>query len=743
MNAFKWTDIWKNKLFCVIAAIEVLLMIVGFAGLGRPARTIELLPGEENISLEPGIYLVSVVYQASEDGNELKVYDTSFETGTILFNDVSLYAGDNREDCQLWVLRRTDTVGINVEYQGSGELVVEELCVTTTNIANRIFLFCLLIISCLVNGLFLFRLYDKKIGIPPRRKLIWGILAAAFFCLSTPLFVNYNLWGHDWGFHLLRVEGLISGLQDGQFPVRIQGNWLRGYGYAVSVFYSDLFLLIPALLRTIGFTVNTTELIFIAIINGATLLIAYQCFRKCFHDDMAGAVSAVLYSLSSYRLHNVYIRYALGEMLAMVFLPMVFYGFYQLFTDDIHGKNYKKHWLVLALGLTGVLQSHVLTCEMLAFSIVLLCLVLLPKVFRRETFLQLCKAAVITVLLNLWYLIPFLDYFMTQKFNVGNSDTMIINNVQSWGLYPAHALMLFYGKGGQGNVGATGMEQTGAYTIGAALMLGIIVWLYLEFTGKCKQMSSQFRGLGRMMFGFTCLFFVLVSRYFPWSILENMGGIVEKLVLSLQFPYRFLELACLTASILAGVIVLCWKEISGREANRGWVLLFLATAFFFCAYQTNHLLMDRGFARVYNKEGMGTTYISNGEYLPYQTDIEAMVCDLVIAGEGVTVDAYEKGQHTLQTAVTVTNAGGESYVELPILYYRGYAAVDQTTGAFLPVEAGKNSVVRVLLPQGYHGSLHVYFKSPWYWRGGEILSVLTALSCVGSVFIRKRREVRS
>lgn len=284
------------------------------------------------------------------------------------------------------------------------------------------------------------------------------------------------------------------------------------------------------------------------------------------------------------------------------------------------------------------------------------------------------------------------------------------------------------------------MEQTGAYTIGAALLLGVIVWLYLEVTGKGKQTAFGLLGLGRLMFGFTCLFFVLTSRYFPWKMLEDMGGIVEKLVLSLQFPYRFLELSCLTASVLAGVVVLLWKEQSGREAFRGWVLLFLVTALFFGAYQTNHLLMDRGFARVYNKEGMGTTYISNGEYLPYQADIEAMVCDLVVPGDGVVVESYEKGQHTLQTDVTISNSGDDSYVELPLLYYRGYRARDRKTGEMLPVTAGDNSVVRVLVPQGYQGSLHVSFVSPWYWRTSEVLSLLTMVFCAGALRTWKRKE---
>ena len=65
---------------------------------------------------------------------------------------------------------------------------------------------------------------------------------------SIPLFNNYLIRGHDIYFHLMRIEGLAQGLGAGEFPVRIQPAWYDGYGYAVSVFYSDLFLYPAALL---------------------------------------------------------------------------------------------------------------------------------------------------------------------------------------------------------------------------------------------------------------------------------------------------------------------------------------------------------------------------------------------------------------------------------------------------------------------------------------------------------------
>ena len=67
----------------------------------------------------------------------------------------------------------------------------------------------------------------------------------------------------------------------------------------------------------------------------------------------------------------------------------------------------------------------------------------------------------------------------------------------------------------------------------------------------------------------------------------------------------------------------------------------------------------------------------------------------------------------------------ESYVELPILYYKGYVAKDVDTGQRFEVVSGENSVVRVKLPANYSGTISVYFGSLWYWRVAEFISLLT------------------
>jgi len=790
----------------IVLGIELFILLLVIGSLFVPNRVITPNEGyepsgnfvlEEYYSLKPGTYDVTIHYQATEDGSLLELFEDVQEQNTLLFGAVNLYSGDNTEKCELWVKRKTDTAKVQITYGGAGYLDIYDLEIKENHADSRMLLFILLLLFAGVDGLGF--LWEKRERIFGKSAVIWAVLLAGWVVASIPGMVDYNLWGDDWGFHLLRVEGLISGLRDGQFPVRIQGNWLHGYGYAVSVFYSDLFMLIPAFFRLIGFTVSTANRMFYMCITLATLLIAYYSFQKIFQRKEISCVGAVLYVLASYRMHNLYMRSAVGEAVAMTFLPLIVYGFYRILVKEVpeNREDYLRSWIPLTFGLTGVIQSHVITCEMLAFCILVLCLVRIKRVFRRETFGLLVKTVVVTVLVNFWYLVPFLDYMLTGDFNISRSEGMMIKSAGDYSVYLSHLLFLFYGQGTQGKVTDIGMGNTGAFSVGAALLLAVFTWAYLSFTGKfsvrsCRTWQEkkkcyaiQWKGLqfkkpqkdlwleerqeeyrlaqkagkvgnietknlqnyhelGCMSFWYTVVLMLLATRYIPWDTLQNSNPILEKLIMSMQFPYRFLSLACVSASVLVCALLSWFKEKKSRVIYYSWLGLLTGLALFFGLYQTNMQLVTRGFARVYNKQSMGTIYVSNGEYLPFGTDIEGLKCDKLESSEDVVITAYEKGQDTLQTTITVVNTGADGYAEIPVLYYKGYQAKDEATGELLPVVGGDNNVVRIEIPAGYNGTLYITFHSPWYWRAAEAISAATILFVLYSIVkcraSRKKQE---
>ena len=139
---------------------------------------------------------------------------------------------------------------------------------------------------------------------------------------SIPLAVDYLfLNSHDLYFHLMRIEGIRAGLENGMFPVRIQPGWLNGHGYAASVFYGDFFLYVPALLRYFGVSVQAAYKCYVVMIHMLTVGISYYSFSRMSRPRI-GLVCTVLYSLNIYRLTCIYTRAAVGESVSYTHLTL-------------------------------------------------------------------------------------------------------------------------------------------------------------------------------------------------------------------------------------------------------------------------------------------------------------------------------------------------------------------------------------------------------------------------------------
>ena len=237
---------------------------------------------------------------------------------------------------------------------------------------------------------------------------------------SIPLFNNYLIRGHDIYFHLMRIEGLAQGLGAGEFPVRIQPAWYDGYGYAVSVFYSDLFLYPAALLRLLGISLQDAYKVYVVLCNVATTLISGYSFGKIFRKREIGVFGSCLYTLSPYRLVNLYTRGALGEYTGMIFWPLLIYSCVLLLNEDRKKVQIQKGAVLMGISMAGMLQSHMLTAEIACMVLLLLVIVYCRRIFHKEVMLAGCGAVAAALGLSAWFLIPFLDYMLFERFNINS-----------------------------------------------------------------------------------------------------------------------------------------------------------------------------------------------------------------------------------------------------------------------------------------------------------------------------------
>ena len=100
----------------------------------------------------------------------------------------------------------------------------------------------------------------------------------------------------------------------------------------------------------------------------------YFLGRKITKSNGAGFAMAFFYMIAPYKLLDVYVRYAIGEFTALVFVPIVFYGLY-----DLINENGKKHYYI-AIGAIGIILSHTLT----SMYVAIFCLIYVLKILLLE-----------------------------------------------------------------------------------------------------------------------------------------------------------------------------------------------------------------------------------------------------------------------------------------------------------------------------------------------------------------------
>ena len=189
----------------------------------------------------------------------------------------------------------------------------------------------------------------------------WSVIVFCFLCFAAVILIQIKfmlpldqpIFGHDVGYHLLRTEALKQRIEDMNFfNGGIDYLFYNGAGYASSLAYPDLLLYIPALLRTAGVGIGLSMSIFLIVCHVLSYFSMFLCVRKISGSPVCGTIAAVIFSLSQYRLDNLFTRFALVEIQANILWPINIFGLYDLIFDE-----FKKPY-VLGIGIAGMLLTH-------------------------------------------------------------------------------------------------------------------------------------------------------------------------------------------------------------------------------------------------------------------------------------------------------------------------------------------------------------------------------------------------
>lgn len=156
-------------------------------------------------------------------------------------------------------------------------------------------------------------------------------------------------------------------------------------------------------------------LLFMVVITYLTSLSAYYYMKKFSHNTFEALLFSAFYTFSLNRFFLVYQEQRLENYLVLIFLPMVYFGIYQIFS--LHSKK----WLTFALGLSLIIWTSPIVSLGVLLTILPMPIILF---FNRQThsveyfkkwFLQILKSGLLTGVLTVGFWGVMLEDQVTKK----------------------------------------------------------------------------------------------------------------------------------------------------------------------------------------------------------------------------------------------------------------------------------------------------------------------------------------
>lgn len=532
------------------------------------------------------------------------------------------------------------------------------------------------------------------------RITVHHFLLAAMLLSSVLLITTDPYYGHDIGFHLSRIQSIADCLKNHTFPAVIYPNYFSGHGYANGLFYPDLFLYIPGLMVYMGINTKRAYQIFLFLINLVTWLSMYFCIDKIIDDRYTSSLISCIYTLSSYRITDLYERSALGETLCFIFLPLIFLGIYETLYRDPHKGYY------MAFGLFGVLSSHIIT---LLFCVILVFLSFFLWAFRsfqeKKDILERCEYLVlwcgISVFLSAYFLFPFLEAYF--------SDVYMFKTNPATGGFDRAMPFRF-------SLIEIPFYKNIYFPMGIDVAFVVLLLLMVIWHRKGMKIDSFSKDV--LLLG--VIFLIMSTDLFPWVLFKNFAQLI-------QFPWRFLIIA--TNAFLFGFAPMLKEYLNSSEKNKTrYTLLMIFCVGFSVLCSAAELYIFRDF-KLYHDAVQYS--VGGGEYMPSDVDVSLLNDqNNIISNHDIEIDAYRSG-----TSFTIRYKGNtfkDTYLEFPLIYYKGYQAKENNKK--LNVAKGNNSLVRIELNDS-QGTVELFYGMTVVRIIGYIISVVFLIALI--LLIRK------
>lgn len=349
---------------------------------------------------------------------------------------------------------------------------------------------------------------------------------------------------HDDG-QMIRQLEMEKCFLDLQIPCRWAPDMGYGYGLPLFNYYPQLPYLVGEVFRLFGFafmdTVKYTFFLSILVSGVGMYLLCRELFGK-----LGGLVASSFYIWAPYHALDVFVRGAMAEVWAMSIFPFILWFSYKL----VNSAQFR--WIVfLAIAWAFMLLSHNLM--VLVFAPVFVGWVLIWLIRERSWFTvpQFLVSLIWALGLAGFFTIPVI--FESSLVHIGD----LASDFYTYFVHFASISQLLFSRfWGYGRSVWEAQEDGMSFQVGhlhwilPIIVVGLVVWRYL----KTRKFDS--------LLLVTCYFFLVgwISLFMVHSKSTPVWMLFEPILKFMQFPWRFLAIATLAFSIVAGASVLLFKS---------------------------------------------------------------------------------------------------------------------------------------------------------------------------------------
>jgi hypothetical protein len=577
---------------------------------------------------------------------------------------------------------------------------------------------------------------------------IWVLLLAVLAVL--PLFRSGYLDSHDGLFHLYRLAAVDRAFTAGVFYPRWFPDFAFGYGHPVLNYYSPLTYFVAQGIHMLGpgYILSIKLTFALGIIASA---LAMYLYGKEIVGRYPGLLATVAYTYFPYRLADTYLRGALAESFAFVFLPLCLWAMHRIFT-----KGRALDVLLLALSYGGLVVTHNLTA--LIFTPVLLGYLLLLWCLTgrgRSALLALLSLA-IAVCLDAFYWLPVLleTRYVGLAANLGSPGYQrhLAPLPDFVSLSPVFSYLPDLGGGYDNPFYPLGL----IYAAVIVAPVGVLIWLIRR---RGDERAGEVEGIWRAAFWHLVFFLVvtLASILMMLTYSLPLWQLAQPVLASLQYPWRFMALTSLGLAMLTGFVF--WPTEWGAAAFTRRPLLWHALGLGLLLAFMVHGLVDlpaqplalsdaevtvkRMWEEDFTARQIGATWTA--EYVPIWVKADRSVVGLPPPNleafdprdlSPEEIPAVVLGEQGLLSSRMRVNSARGFPMRFHAFYFPGWKAyIDGEEVPAFP--SGELALLTITVPEGEHEVL-VQFEDTAPRLVGNVVSLVVVLGLIGFAIFRWR-----